>query len=469
MTTNVPAASLTAQGFSAPLESEILAGVWADLQAAFGGELNEALSTPQGQLAQSLAAIIGDANDQLLELFNGVDPALAAGRFQDAIARIYFIERNPALPTTVVATCSGLTGTTIPLGAKAQDQSGNLYLCIEAGVIPVSGSIDLSFACATAGPIPCPSGFLSAIYQALPGWDSITNASDGVEGRDVESRADFELRRQQSVALNAQGSIASILAAVLNTTGVLDAYAAENPMGSAGGASFNASIAGTTMTVSSVASGTLGVGQMVAGASVAVGQEIVALGSGVGGTGTYILSYAQTVSSEAMTSAAGGVPMTAHSILVSAYGGTDQAVGEAIWSRKAPGCDYNGTTSVTVQDTANYQPPYPSYLVSFYRPTPTAVKFSVTMQSNAQVPSNAVDLVRAAMLAAFNGADGGPRARIGSAIFASRFYSAVAALGSWALIYSIQVGVGSADRNALRLPVTMIPTLVSADVLVSFT
>lgn len=467
MTTNVPSAELTSKGYVAPLESEILAGVQADFQDAFGGELNPSLSTPQGQLAQSETAIIGDVNDQLIALFNGVDPALADGRMQDAIARIYFIERNPALPTTVLATCSGLSGTVIPAGAKAQDQAGRLYLCNEEGTIPVSGSVDLAFACATTGPVACPIGYLNAIYQAIPGWDSIDNAAAGVEGRDVESRADFELRRQQSVALNAQGSLPSILAEVLNTAGVLDAYAAENPSASASGAVFTAAIAGNTMTVSAVASGTLAVGQCVTG--VAVGTTIDALGSGAGGTGTYTLNISQTVASTSLASSVGGVSMAAHSILVSAYGGTNQAVAEAIWRKKSPGCDYNGTTTVTVQDTENYQPPYPAYSVSFYRPTPTAVKFAVSMQNNARVPSNAVDLVRAAMLSAFAGGDGGPRARIGAAIFASRFYSAVAALGSWALIYSIQVGVSSANLTSLLLPVTMIPTLVDTDVLVSFT
>ena len=80
MTTNVPAASLSPTGFVAPAESDVLTGVQADLQAAFGGNLNPALNTPQGQIAQSVAAIIGDANDQFLALANGVDPAFADGR-----------------------------------------------------------------------------------------------------------------------------------------------------------------------------------------------------------------------------------------------------------------------------------------------------------------------------------------------------------------------------------------------------
>ncbi len=67
------------------------------------------------------------------------------------------------------------------------------------------------------------------------------------------------------------------------------------------GASFTATVAGTTMTVSAVVSGTLDVGQVITGAGVTAGTTITALGTGTGGTGTYTVSPSQTVSSESMT------------------------------------------------------------------------------------------------------------------------------------------------------------------------
>jgi hypothetical protein len=61
------------------------------------------------------------------------------------------------------------------------------------------------------------------------------------------------------------------------------------------GARFTATIAGTTLTVSAVAAGTLYLGQTVQGAGVTAGSVITALGTGTGGTGTYTLSTASTV------------------------------------------------------------------------------------------------------------------------------------------------------------------------------
>lgn len=67
-------------------------------------------------------------------------------------------------------------------------------------------------------------------------------------------------------------------------------------------AAFTASIAGTTMTVSAVASGALAVGDLVVGA--AAGTVITALGTGNGGVGTYTVSPSQTFASGDLTASA---------------------------------------------------------------------------------------------------------------------------------------------------------------------
>jgi hypothetical protein len=226
--TAVPPIQFTLTGLVLPQESDILAGAQADLNAAFGGGLNPALNTPQGQLASSLTAIIGDTNDTFAEFVNQVDPDTNDGFMQDAIARIYFLNRSPGAPTAVQCVCVGALGTTIPVGAQAADQSGNRYVCTEAGTIDVTGTITLSFANVVLGPIPCPANQLNIIYQAIPGWDTINNPSDGVPGTNVETAAAFRQRRTQSVALNAHGSLPSIYAAVFDLPNVIDVYAAEN-------------------------------------------------------------------------------------------------------------------------------------------------------------------------------------------------------------------------------------------------
>jgi hypothetical protein len=372
--TNVPAISWGPGGPVVPSGPAVLAGVQADYNVAFSASFSFGFSTPQGQLTSSIAAVINNASQMLAYYASQVDPAYATGRMQDAIARIYFLTRNPAEPTTVQCLCTGLPGVVIPVGAVAQAEDGNLYTCTQEGTIGVGGTVTIAFAGNAFGPISCPAGSLSKIYRAIPGWDSITNPGDGVLGRNTESRADFEQRRRDSVAKNSRGSLAAILGEVLSVPDVLDAYVAENDLA-------------TPVT-------------------------------------------------------RGGVLLDPKSIYVAVVGGAAQAIGEAIFAKKNPGPSYNGNTTVTVIDTGDgfYAPPYPQYQVTFEVPASLAMLFAIDIVNSPLVPSDAVTQVQNAIISAFAGDDGGPRARIGTTIYATRFIAPVAALGSWAQVRSLKIG-----------------------------
>lgn len=62
-------------------------------------------------------------------------------------------------------------------------------------------------------------------------------------------------------------------------------------------------VAGGTLTVSAVSSGTLAVGQTIFGTGITDQTQITALGTGTGGTGTYIVNNSQTIGSISMTAA----------------------------------------------------------------------------------------------------------------------------------------------------------------------
>ena len=458
--TSVPPPVFGATGFIAPAESAILAGVKADINAAFGGKLNQALTAPQGQIASSETAIIGNANDTFVAMANGVDPAFANGRMQDAIGRIYFLTRLPDQSTVTQVACTGLVNTPIPTGSLLKAADGNLYYCLSGGTIPVGGTITLTFACQITGPIACPAQTF-VIYGTIPGWDTAVSAADGTLGNLVESRSAFETRRQQAVMANSSGFTTSILGSVLgndpvtgaqNVPGILDALVVDNansyPVGVGPAASIIGSISGTTLTVSLVNSGAVAAGQTVTGSDgmgvpVAAGTTISS-GSGVAWT----VNNAQTVASTTLN--LGGVILAPNSVYVAALGGTDADVAQAIWLKKPPGCALDGNTSVTVYDAnVQYAPPGVPYVVTFERPPPLPFLVSVVIANSPLVPSNATALIQAAIIAAFAGADGGPRARIGSAVLASRFYAGLIALGSWAEIVSLLLGSTNAPAAAM--------------------
>ncbi len=406
--TNVPNITFGPNGVQAPPESAILTGVQADLNVAFGGNLNPAQNTPQGQLAVSMAAIVGNVYDTFTFLASMFDPAFATGRYQDAIGRIYFQNRVPSQPTILQVICTGLPGTVIPVNALVSDSVGNTYTCTGSGTIPSTGAITLSFANLVPGPIAVPASV--SIFQSITGWDTVFLLS-GVLGQNTETRAAFEARRQQSVAANAAGSVSAIRGAVLAVAGVIDAYVTEN----------------------------------TSNAPVVIG----------------------------------GVTLAPNSLYAAAVGGLDTAVAQAIWSKKAPGCAYNGNTTVTIFDSqSGYSPPLPSYQVTFQRPSNLQILFSVNIVNSATVPANALTLVQQALANAFVGGDGGPRASIGSTILAARFVAPVQALGAWAQVRQIQVGsdnspsatvTGSIAGNVLSVSAVISGTLAIGQTLQSGT
>lgn len=375
--TNVPIPAFTDTGFTSPEELAVLAGVLADFNAAFGGNLNTSVSTPQGQLATSLAAIVGAFNDLFVDFTNQVDPAYASGRMQDAIARIYFLSRRAATPTVVEATVSGASGAIIPVGSLAKATNGTIYQALTTVVIPLVGSASQQYAALTNGPIPLPAGSLNQIYRTVTGWDSITNATDGTIGQSEETRRDFETRRYLSVAGNATGILPAVRGAVLGVSGIVDAFVTENDTA----------------------------------ANVVVGSQTI----------------------------------LAHSLYVCVEGGSDADVARAIWTKKPPGCDYSGSTSVVVEDNNSGYVTPPTYTVSFQRAASLAIGFDVKIANGPDVPGNAQALIAAAIAAVFPNV-----ARIGQRVYASSFVCAIAAIGDWVKINSVGVNGGTSQAVGIN-------------------
>ena len=406
-TTNIPPIQFTSTGIVLPTDAEILAGAQADIDAAFGGGVNPALNTPQGQLASSESAIVADKNSAIAYILNQIDPRYATGRFQDAIGQIYYMTRKAATSTVVICTIGGVPGTYIPAGALALDTSQNVYQLLGAVNIGSGGTVSAEFANLATGPIACAAGTLTQIYQAVPGWDTITNPADGILGTDVESAQAFELRRQNSVAANSHGTTDAIFAAVYAVSGVLDCFVIDNP-------------SGNTVDYGSTSY------------PLAPHSIFVAV---VGGTAADI----------------------AQAIWQYKDGGCNY--------NTAAG---NGTVQTeTVYDT-RYSAPQPAYSVSFLVPGNTPVYFAVNLASSTGLPSDYATLIQDAIIAQFNGMSGSTPEGINALVLASNYYAAVQSSISGLQIASIYVGLSASPTGYdAQLGIDQVPTITAADITVS--
>lgn len=404
LSTSVPAITFSKTGLLVPDEIDVLNGRLSDFSSALGGAMSTSLTSPQGQLATSDAAIIADKNDQLLAIVNQINPDYADGRFQDGIGRIYFIDRIGATGTTVTATCSGLVNTKISAGSTARDKKGYIYVSLADATIPASGQVDVIFQNLTTGAIACPAGELDTIFKAVPGWSGITNAAAGVLGNDEETRANFEYRRKQSVAANARNTLIAIRAAVLSVDGVVDAWVTSNN------------------------------------------------------------------TSEAKTMGASKYPVKANSIFVGVYGGTAADIADAIWRKAPPGIALNGEVTYTITDSENYAAPYPEYEISWVTAKPVSVYVKISLAKSEFLPSDIVSLAQTAVSNAFNGSDGGSRARMGSSLSSGRFYAGIFKIDvDNVVIESLTLSRdGTAFSTAIAFGIDEIPVLDVNNITVEF-
>jgi len=398
---NVPRLTITYQGITVPQATAIRTGVLADYNVAFGGNLNVTSSaTPQAHLADNLTQNITDANSAVSSVVAGVDPATSEGRFQDAIGRIYFLTRKGATASVVLATVTGQPGAVLSASALARDVNGLYWTSSGTVTFPIGGVAEVEFACTTPGPIQLGIGELSRIAQASPGWDAINNAGAAVTGTNVESRAEFEVRRFSSVSKNGSGAAASIRGAVWDVPGVLDVYAYDNRRG-------------TPVEIGPTAY------------SIPPNCVYVAV---VGGSDADVAKAIYQRKN-------GGCNLDGNTTVVV----TDDESGVAF-----------------PYPTYDIQFERPSaFAVKFL----VQIKASSSLPSNLQqlVRQSVLDTFNGV-------GESQSRARVGGVIFASSYYSGVVAISPSILILSIKVGSTTANADSLEVGIDQVPTLTSLDV-----
>lgn len=333
--------------------------VQTDWKNALGENLNVEGSTPAGQLIDSETAFIAKKDAEVLYLANQFNPLTAEGVWQDALGSIYFIQRKVAEPTIVNCVCTGLAGTVIPQSSIVKSSDNITLIATQGGTIGGSGSVTLTFAAQTPGPIPIGANTVTTIITVIAGWDTVNNPTAGITGRNEESRLEFEFRRALSVAKNAHGTVEALLSEIANIQGVLDVVILEN----------------TTSTPLSTQ----------------------------------------------------GVEIPGHSVFISVSGGDDTEIAKAIYMKKDAGCGTGGNTEVSYVAPDVYNK---KYTFNIERPTTLAFAIQVNMRLTPTTPSDIEDRVKKAILDNFNGNDNAVgRVRIGSTVYASRFYGTVTGAG----------------------------------------
>lgn len=208
--------------------ADLKESVQEEYQAALGADLSLEDSTPQGRLidieTNCRTAII--ENNVLIS--NSINFNLAFGIILDAWGANFNLQRGAASSSSVVATITGVAGTTISAGSQASTQRGDIFYLENQITIPASGTINTTFLSLEKGAIPCPANSLTKIIDGTLGWETITNTNPATLGTTRESDASYKQQFYDAGLFTGMSLIEDYNNAVMNVENVLSARIIDN-------------------------------------------------------------------------------------------------------------------------------------------------------------------------------------------------------------------------------------------------
>lgn len=232
---------LTAAGLTVKTISELTSDLTAALQTIYGSDINVDSNSPDGQLLNIFAQTIADMLTLLEQVYNSFSVPTADGVYLDQRVALNGLVRNPgsyttitvAITTTQSVTLVGLDGaTTPPSGVYTVADAGGNQFYLETSVTLSSGTNNKSFRAANLGVVQTPTSTDLRQVTVVTGVSEVETISQDTTGTAEESDAALKLRQTQSFWLGTTGPADAVLAALLQTPGVVDAFVPENTTGS---------------------------------------------------------------------------------------------------------------------------------------------------------------------------------------------------------------------------------------------
>lgn len=231
---------LDATGLTVKTYAELTTYYTVGYQSIYGADINLDSDSPDGQFLGITRQANLDNLDLLVQIYNSFDPDLAVGVVLDQRVAINGIQRQGGTSTItnvtlVVDRALSLVGLDAlvlnPLAViyTVADNAGNLYQLIASQSPSGAGTYVYAFQASTPGAILTIPNTITNAVTVILGVASVNNPTVATStGINEETDAALKIRRQRSTALSSQGYLSGLLAALLNITGMVNAFVYEN-------------------------------------------------------------------------------------------------------------------------------------------------------------------------------------------------------------------------------------------------
>ena len=232
--------SISPSGLTISTVTEIVANLTAALQAVYGSDINVDSDSPDGQAINIFSQVIIDMLELLAYVYNSFDVDSASGVLLDQRVAMNGIPRiagtftfvNVAVTTDRALTLPGLdalVGDIAGTGYTVADGSGNNFILAATATISGAGAHTLSFRAQKLGRVDVLPNTITNPVSIVLGVTTLNNpAGPTLLGLDEETDGQLKARRLLSFALQSVGQADSLQAALLQISGVTDAYVGDN-------------------------------------------------------------------------------------------------------------------------------------------------------------------------------------------------------------------------------------------------
>lgn len=274
-------------GFVKKTRQEIIDEINESIKTNISPNLNTTSTSILGQMIGVIADQISEDWDVLEDVYDSQYPDSAAAASLDGIGSITGATRLPATASTVTLFCTGDDLTLLSTGRQARVPAGgvfetiadatiaiasawaaatsysvgdivrndtpdNIYICTTGGTSAGAGGptgegtaiadntcvwrylgdgegyITVAAEATETGPTVGLAYQVSEIVTAVVGWLDVTNLSDAVQGRDIETDAAFRVRRELLLSVRGSATVNAIRAGLLEVDDVTEALVFEN-------------------------------------------------------------------------------------------------------------------------------------------------------------------------------------------------------------------------------------------------
>ncbi len=221
--------TLNSQGFTRSRLDERLALLQAAVQAIFGTDINLDPDSIDGQTLGIFAESISNLDQLAEDVYHSFNPQSSTGVALSRLVQLNGIRRIEGIYSTATLRCVGQQGTVIPAGSLVKSTSNNAtFETVVDATIDATGQVDVAARSSIKGAIAASAGTLTKIDTPIYGWQTVTNLTEAIVGRDEESDEQLRIRRRASTATPGQAVVDSIYGALANLSDVKQARVYEN-------------------------------------------------------------------------------------------------------------------------------------------------------------------------------------------------------------------------------------------------